>query len=346
MNTIFRRKKEAFTAFWKEGSTVVVNAAVTGEGFEEGLNALPGRLYYETESYLTDLSNRYAKLSLRGDSLPMVDTDLGPGSLAVYLGSEPVCEETTIWFKELGVSLPELNIPDEFPSAWWRRTLELLQWAADRVGEDYIIPTPDIVENWDTLASLIGAQNLLVWMIEEPELVKKAIESINRMWFKAFDAIYDIISPVNGGGAFNAFHLWAPGRVAKLQCDGSAMFSNEMFNEFVLPSLTEQIDWLDYSLYHLDGTQAVHHLDSLLRMKNLDVIEWTPQAGIETGIDPRWYPMFRKILESGKKLQVLVTDIKHIETFCREIGVHNIFFLSSLPDNEFIQVVETVEKYR
>ena len=42
--------------------------------------------------------------------------------------------------------------------------------------------------------------------------------------------------------------------------DASAMFSTPMFRRFVAPALTAQCEWLDYSLYHLDGTQAVHHL--------------------------------------------------------------------------------------
>ena len=66
-----------------------------------------------------------------------------------------------------------------------------------------------------------------------------------------------------------------------------------------------------HSLYHLDGTQAICHLDALLEIKELQAIEWTPQAGIDEGGDPRWYPMYRKILDSDKALQV-VQDLQEL----------------------------------
>jgi hypothetical protein len=124
------------------------------------------------------------------------------------------------------------------------------------------------------------------------------------------------------------------------------MFSKLMFDDLVLPALIRQASWLDRSIYHLDGTQAIHHLDSLLSISTLDAIEWTPQAGIETGIDPRWYAMFHKILKSGKKLQVLVTEPDHIKRFCTEIGTENVFFLCFLPDRQFQYVLEVVNRYR
>jgi len=179
-------------------------------------------------------------------------------------------------------------------------------------------------------------------MLKAPDLVLARINAINQAYFAAYDAIYQLTAPNNGGGAFHAFQLWSPGKVAKLQCDGSVMFSKSMFDEFVLPSLTAQAKWLDNSIYHLDGTQAVHHLDSLLEIKELDAIEWTPQTGIEDGINPRWYDMFRKILSSGKKLQVLVTEPEYIEQFCCEIGKKNIFFLCFLPDFQFCKVLDVV----
>ena len=40
----------------------------------------------------------------------------------------------------------------------------------------------------------------------------------------------------------------------------------------------EQCRWLDHSLYHLDGTQALHQLPALLAIEELDAIEWTPQV--------------------------------------------------------------------
>ena len=43
-----------------------------------------------------------------------------------------------------------------------------------------------------------------------------------------------------GGVVFGAFRIWGPGKTAKVQCDASAMFSPAMFEQFVVPALTEE----------------------------------------------------------------------------------------------------------
>ena len=44
-------------------------------------------------------------------------------------------------------------------------------------------------------------------------------------------------------------------------------------NELALrPGLTEQCQWLDWSIYHLDGEHAMCHLDALLEIDALDAI--------------------------------------------------------------------------
>ena len=63
-----------------------------------------------------------------GESFPNLDVDFGPGSLAVYLGSDIVFEEQTVWFKEFLDSwenYPELKFnPD---NEWFQKHLQLVK---------------------------------------------------------------------------------------------------------------------------------------------------------------------------------------------------------------------------
>jgi len=69
-----------------------------------------------------------------------------------------------------------------------------------------------------------------------------------------------------------------------------------MFEQFVMPALTEQCDWLDYSMFHLDGHQCIPHLDLILSIDSLNAVEWTPDPQVPGGGNPRWFDMYRKIL--------------------------------------------------
>jgi ABC-type sugar transport system ATPase subunit len=111
-----------------------------------------------------------------------------------------------------------------------------------------------------------------------------------------------------------------------------------------VPALTAQCKWLDHSLYHLDGTQAIVHLDTLLQIEPLDAIEYTPQAGIETGGHKRWHEMYRRILAAGKSVQVVNVEIPEVMPLLDALGPKGVYLLIQFKDErEAEQVQKLVE---
>ena len=284
------------------------------------------------------------------DVLPSANTDLGPGSLALFLGSKPGFAKDTVWYHPCIETEPE---PERLPplrfdpqNPWWRITEDILRTCMAKAQGQYLVTCPDLVENMDTLASLRGAQTLCIDLVERPEWVEQKIREINDVWFAAYRRIYDIIKLEDGSSAFGAFYLWGPGKVAKVQCDCSGMFSPRMYRQFVLPSLTAQCEWLDHSLYHLDGTQAMLHLDALLEIEALDAIEWTPQDGIESGGNPRWYDLYRRILSAGKSVQVVNVEPHEVVPLLDAIGNQGVYILIQFKNEaEVEQVSKLIEPY-
>ena len=267
------------------------------------------------------------------DTLPIANTDLGPGSLALLCGSSPGFSEETVWFWPCWEhvaepeKLPPLRFDEQHP--WWQTTIKIIEACAQKAAGKYLVGCPDLIENIDILASLRAAQTLLVDMIERPEWIEQKVWEINQVWFEAYQRIYNVIKLEDGSAAFVAFAIWGPGKTAKLQCDASAMFSPRMFQRFVVPALTAQCEWLDYSMYHLDGTQAICHLEALLAIDALDAIEWTPQAGIEGGGHPRWYDLYRRILNAGKSVQIVGVEQHEILPLFDAIGDKGVYILTS-----------------
>ena len=111
--------------------------------------------------------------------------------------------------------------------------------------------------------------------------------------------LYDLFRDEVGGSCYWA---WAPGRLSKLQCDFSAMISPDMFAEFMVPVLTEMTERISYTMYHWDGPGAIPHLDHLLSIPALDMIQWTPGAGVPPADDETWWPLYHRIVDGGKKL--------------------------------------------
>jgi hypothetical protein len=293
---------------------------------------------------------RLSRSVFPADVLPSATTDLGPGSLALFLGSTPGFAEDTVWYHPCieQEAEPEKLPPLRFDESnkWWRITQDILKACVERSQGKYLVTCPDLIENMDALSSLRGAQTLCMDMLERPGWIERKIAEINEVWFEAYSRIYDMIKLDDGSSAFGAFYIWGPGKVAKIQCDASAMFSPKMYRQFVVPSLSAQCEWLDHSLYHLDGTQAVKHLDALLEIKALDAIEWTPQAGIETGGNPRWYDMYRRILGAGKSVQVVNVEPHEVLPLLDAIGRKGVYILIQFKDErEAEKVLELVGPY-
>lgn len=285
-----------------------------------------------------------------GEAFPYFDTQIGPGNLATFIGSTPKFAEGTVWFE------PCIPNPDNHPSLkleesnrWRKVQLALIDEGLRVANGRFLVGMPDLIENLDILASLRGTQTVLIDMVERPDFVKERIREINQVFFKAFDAIYERIKDDHSGNAFSAFKIWGPGKTAKIQCDISAMISPEDFAEFVAPSLAEQCRWLDYSLFHLDGTNCICHLPHLLAIKELDAIEWTPQmcAGLPGGGSKEWYGLYKQILSAGKAVQAICVEIEEIEPLIEAVGYKGLFIMTAAnSEKEARKLLKRVERWR
>lgn len=277
----------------------------------------------------------FAATYFGGEAFPWFDTNIGPGSLALYLGCPGVLHETTVWYEPVASTvgeLPRLSYAPEDP--WWEANRRLVEEGMRRGDGRYLTSIPDLIENLDTIASLVGTQSLLYALIDDPDGVKRVNGEVNELYFSYYDELYEMLDGLRRGTCFSAFQIWGPGRVAKLQCDFSAMISPDMFREFVVPELAQQVARLDYAAYHLDGPDAVGHVDALVEIPGLNAIQWTPGAGAP-GVEAEcWWPMYRRILKGGKGLLLLGAAYKGVEALARTLGSDGVYIGTSAPTIE------------
>lgn len=284
------------------------------------------------------------------DALPLLPTYTGAGDLAVLLGSPVRVSDETIWFDPC-IADPDSHAPlrNDWNSAMARKIVALVDAAvAEARGRYYVCP-PDLVENLDILASLRGAEALMMDLIERPAWVERKLEEINQAFFEAFDLFHGKIKDARGGNAF-VFNIWGPGKTCKVQCDASAMISPDQYRRFVLKPLREQCRWLGYSLYHLDGETALQHLDILLHeIPEIQAIEWTPMlcSRGEGGGHPKWYDLYRRILKAGKSVQAVNVEHDEVIPLLDAVGGKGMFITANAPDEATARKLEEyVEAYR
>jgi hypothetical protein len=283
------------------------------------------------------------------DAFPYFETTIGPGSLATFIGAQPHFVEGTVWYQPC-IADPDSYGPIRFQAEgnkWLDVHMALIDEGLTRADGRYLVCIPDLIENLDTLAAMRDTQKLLFDLIERPAWVQERLAEINEAYFAAFDLFYRKVRDPDGGNVFSSFQLWGPGRTAKVQCDFSAMISPAMFREFVAPHLSAQCQWLDCSMYHLDGTTALQHLDALLEIDALDAIEWTPQAGLPGGGDPCWYDIYRRIKAGGKCVQAVGVGRGQVIPLLDAVGPEGLFIMTGAPDQAAAEkLTEQVRQYR
>lgn len=253
------------------------------------------------------------------EQVPVVSPDLAPNCLALFLGCEGVEMPGTVWCEPFlsGENPPVPEFRFDAGNKYWafssRLCQELRHWGEGRWMQQF----PDLIEGLDTLAAIRGTEELLVDLLERPEWVKACLRQITTLYFDYYDRFYDWIKDETGG---SVFWCWAPGRMAKFQCDFSAMISPAMYDEFMMPVMREMTSRVDHCMYHLDGPGAIAHVDLLVSLPDLDMIQWISGSGVENSADKRWWPLLHTIVDAGKKVMIGIHSTDELLALRREFG--------------------------
>ena len=244
-----------------------------------------------------------SKFEYLGDAFPHVGLEeFGPGVVAAFCGAKLDNSSGRVWFfpgeqKEIS----EIHAKYDPENIWVKRIKDICKAGIERWQGNVIIGFPDFGGILDIAASLVGTEELLFALIEEPEEVHRLATEIQEAWHEAFNDFAEVLKPQGAYSDWNLLLSKSPTHV--LQCDFSIMISKDMFREFVLEYLREDTRRLEHSIYHLDGPGALQHLDDLLTIENLSAIQWVYGDGQPGPM--HWLEVYKKIHAAGKQFMIL-----------------------------------------
>ena len=181
-------------------------------------------------------------------------------------------------------------------------------------------------------------------MYDNPDAVKLAIEKLDVLWQKFYDDFAkDLNSETYGYTDWSG--IYSSKKSYVIQSDITYMLSNDMFKEFVLSDLVELTEFLEKSIYHMDGPGEIPHLDHLLSIPRLNAIQWTAGAGAPDVTDACWFEMYDKIQAAGKSLVLFVEKPEQMEQLVKHLSPRGVF-LSVYPKDDYDaqKISEMIEK--
>lgn len=269
---------------------------------------LPERMLADARYYL-------AHTTFFAEGYPHFFVNFGPGVLHGCIGGEAdFTRIDTTWFPQFLTDLSEFTALRFDPKGkWWTAIERATNALMEEMGEELIVSFTDLGGAADILASAVGTEQLLLEVIERPELIKKAVDHCHELWMQAYEANYQMFV-----GRQDVTTPWWPvlsrGRTYMTQCDFNAMISPRVFSDLFANELGDIYKSLDNGCYHLDGIGTEVHVPAMLALEGLHCIQWVPEPGTSA---LKHTKMLREIQEAGVNITFFIRP-EEVELACRE----------------------------
>jgi hypothetical protein len=307
-NCDFDKVKKGFTQYWAKENhdrpIVSISTFRDGADWSRTIKA-PDRLEdrWLDIGYVIEKNRQlFSNTMYFGEGFPLLYPNLGPDILGAICGCDIEFGEDTSWAVHNVTdweTLPDIVFDEN--NLWWKRILQMTRDVAADAKNDYIVGVADLHPGSDALVSLRGPQEMCFDTIECPDLLKKFDRQVFEVYKNVYERLYGIVSGV-GNGMTYWMGVWSDKRNYVVGSDFSCMVSPDTYEDLIAPSIEGEIDFLDQSIYHLDGPQALKHLDRVLKMKKLDAVQWVYGAGQPS---PRhWIPVLQKIQAADKCIHI------------------------------------------
>ena len=228
-------------------------------------------------------------------------------------------------------------------SQWWDFGIRMLKRATFESKGKCIPSIGAFGGTGDTLASLRDSNRLLYDVVDRPQLIRDSERRIIDFWYEVFDAFFGIVSPASDGGCTSWFPLWAPGKFYPTHNDFSYMISPHMYREIFLPMLRRQTEFLDYTVYHVDGIKAFVHIPMLCELPKMQALQILPGAGKPS---PLYYVDALEAVQSrGKNLHITIPS-NEVEQAVKTLSAKGLFIATSAgSESEARELIRIVERH-
>ena len=312
---VYDRAPVCFT-FWKNNPNAIRPEEKTYANHKDRWTDVEYRAKWA--DYQFDCTEFYA------DALPTYFPNLGPEIFSAICGCDYYFGPDTTWTTpniiewERDMDKAVINRSSEYFIALDNFVRELLKYSKDK----FAVGFTDFHAGADHLAALRDPEILCMDLYDYPEFVKAKLASSYEEYYRLYEYFYNMMTlenePTTGW-----INLVVNGRYNVTQNDFSCMISAKMFEEFFLPGLIQECEKLDRCIYHLDGPDAIKHLDMLLEIKKLNAIQWVCGAGNEGFY--RWIKVYQRIQKAHKGI-LLYAGVNELDDVFANLKPDGVWF--------------------
>jgi hypothetical protein len=267
---------------------------------------------YVVACALADVANH----DYLGDALPTAWPNLGPEVFSAFFGTELEYGPDTSW------SVPNLldwrnveQVRFSKDNVYWSKLVEMTKALLEAGRNRFYTGMTDLHPGGDALVAFRDPGNMNIDMVEEEDAVRALLRRVTDTYLEVYDFYADWL--VRERQAItNWTGIVSTKRHAVPSNDFSCMISKAMFDDVFLPGIIEECRHMDANIYHLDGPNALRHLDSLLAIAELDAVQWVYGAG--NGPGTKWMHVYKRCQKAEKGLQITMR-LDEVDAYIAEL---------------------------
>lgn len=289
--------------------------------------------WFDTEFQIQSFEKRLYMHPWLGETFPVYFPNLGPNFFAAAItNSELEFGDVTSWCRPCILEEEQVDrIGFHQDNLYYKKIVEMTQYALDRCDNKYMVGYTDMHPSLDCADALRGTEDLCMDMYDEPEFVEKLTEKCFAPFFPMMDKFHEMLKSKKQLSvswmnipSYESMHIPS--------CDLGAMLSRDFFNEFSLPYIKREIKHFRHNVFHLDGKGVANHVDELLKLDEIQAIQWVQGVGNDKPI-MQWVGFIKKIQNMGKSVVVDV-EPSELEAFCDAVSPKGIYLCIAEKDPE------------
>jgi len=205
----------------------------------------------------------------------------------------------TVWAEERKASWEELSTSPDTSEPWFSTYLDFVRVLTEEAKGRYPVGLPILRGITDMSGALRGHTEAIIDLIENPEELKALGERLAELLISLTKQHHAATEAFHGGHFIEAYSMWAPGPLVRMQEDATAVFSPDLYREIVLESDRKIARAFPYSLLHLHSS-SLFILEDFLSIREIGVYQINRDVG-EMGM-PELIPFLRRIQEEGRRI--------------------------------------------
>jgi hypothetical protein len=271
-------------------------------------------------------------IRILGESFPIYTAYMGPQVYAAFYGSELDYAGNGSWVKPIIESFNDIdNIQLDMDNEYFQTLEKMTQLGIEKGKGKFLTGQPPLSPGLDCMAAWRGVEQLCVDMATNPHEVKR----MGQRSISDFAGIYDHFDNLirqSHGLSVNWMGLPTTSRTHIPTYEFAALISPEMFIQFGLPLIQEEVKGITHNIFLVDGKEIARHLDAVLSVPEIDALQWVQGMGKDAPI-MQWTPFLKKFQEI--KMPVVVSlKVDELERFMDVMAPQGLFLWFDTQDEQ------------